>query len=350
MSSKDANAAARLLRERKLDQLQNVLGDKPELYFAHDRKGATLCETALASFPTDEETLLAVWGKAPLAALEAKQRHGTSLAGQAAEADNILALRLLRDLGVDLCAADATGHAPIHIAAQQGRCAALRFLCEAGAAAATDSHGYNAFHWLTLACEPDEPAVILAGFLDINTPGISGRTALHQAVLNGAAGAAKALLQAGADPDAQDDSGLTPLALATQKSANEIMDALCEAGADINLPDHCGNAPLDYAIAEGYQVNIIHLAGKGADFRRPDADGATPLMRLAANGFTSSALYLLSLGADPFATDPAGRNAFDYAKASNHAGTLESMLADAEQRLMQNELPAPGEPGAKLRI
>lgn len=59
-----------------------------------------------------------------------------------------------------------------------------------------------------------------------------GSTPLHLAAMNGDASAMKALLAAGANPNARDNEGATPLHMAAYASRADYVKLLLEAGAD----------------------------------------------------------------------------------------------------------------------
>ena len=58
----------------------------------------------------------------------------------------------------------------------------------------------------------------------------------------------KALIEAGADPDARADNGATPLHWAAEHNSNpSVIKALIEGGADPAARDDAGKVPFDYA-------------------------------------------------------------------------------------------------------
>ena len=59
-----------------------------------------------------------------------------------------------------------------------------------------------------------------------------GSTPLHMAAMNGDLSAMKALIAAGADPNARDNEGATPLHMAAYASRPKHVQMLLEAGAD----------------------------------------------------------------------------------------------------------------------
>ena len=103
---------------------------------------------------------------------------------------------------------------------------------------------------------------------------IGGRTPLHQAVLAFEADEVVALLQAGADPNAQDDDGTTPLHIAASgglmgalvdENPEAIVVLLIDAGADPNAPNDSGATPLHLAIPGYVPAVVAALLDAGAD-------------------------------------------------------------------------------------
>jgi len=97
-----------------------------------------------------------------------------------------------------------------------------------------------------------------------------GRTALHNALvpLSGDVDlqAVSALLQGGADPNAQDDNGYSPLHFAAQESLPEAARLLVDAGGNPNLQDSSGNTPLFRAVISGHSIEVVRiLLDAGAD-------------------------------------------------------------------------------------
>ena len=121
-----------------------------------------------------------------------------------------------------------------------------------------------------------------------------GFTALHFAAFFGGAGAASALLAAGADPDlrSRNELSVMPIHSAVAGHRPDVVVALLDAGADPN-------------------VHQRH--------------GWTPLHGAAQHGDTDTVERLLAAGADPAATNDDGTNATDLARAAGHAALAERL-------------------------
>ena len=82
--------------------------------------------------------------------------------------------------------------------------------------------------------------------VDINFVDVSGETALHYCAQYDHAGAAAALIQLGADPDARNPTtGNTPLHYAGFKSHIEVVICLLDHGADKEAMNYDGAKPVD---------------------------------------------------------------------------------------------------------
>jgi len=80
--------------------------------------------------------------------------------------------------------------------------------------------------------------------------------------------------------DARDTDGSTPLHCAVWKGHLQMVEALVDAGADVNAQnenDHWGTTPL-HAAAHANQAGIAQLLiGRGANVNAKDREGRTPL-------------------------------------------------------------------------
>jgi uncharacterized protein len=94
-----------------------------------------------------------------------------------------------------------------------------------------------------------------------------GFTSLHLAAFFGGAGTVRALLAAGADPDADDANPfkVRPIHSAVAVRDHESTRALLEAGADPNVRQEGGHTPLDSAIHNGDDALARLLRDHGAE-------------------------------------------------------------------------------------
>jgi ankyrin repeat protein len=165
-------------------------------------------------------------------------------------------------------------------------------------------------------------------------------TALMYAARDGAPEATRALLDAGADINAQDPDGTTPLVRAIWNSHYDTAKVLLERGADPNILDTSEMGALYAAVdmsslGEVYGtpprkvkdtataldiVKLVIAKGGKVDAKLKSAAlqrnhtpgepllgaGTTPLMRAAKNGDSAAMKVLLAAGADPTLAQPNG--------------------------------------------
>jgi ankyrin repeat protein len=117
---------------------------------------------------------------------------------------------------------------------------------------------------------------------------------LIQAAESGDTAAVLALLQGGADINAQDERGRTPVMAATHANQVATVQALIEAGADINFRDHRSDNPFLYASAEGLTEIVNLTIAAGADTRLTNRFGGTALIPAAERGHVEIVRELLT--------------------------------------------------------
>jgi uncharacterized protein len=126
--------------------------------------------------------------------------------------------------------------------------------------------------------------------LDPHARGADGFTALHLAAFFGGAEAVRALLAAGADPDADAENPLRvfPLHSAVAARDREAVAALLDAGADPNVTQRGGFTPLHGAAHAGDAEIVALLLAHGADPALRTDDGKDA--RALAEGAAAAAL------------------------------------------------------------
>ena len=87
---------------------------------------------------------------------------------------------------------------------------------------------------------------------------------LHAAVAQRSVASVKALLAAGADPNARQQGGFTPLLVAAAKGDLETIKLLVINGADPNGKNDAGATPLSLAQARRHKDVVAYLEAKGA--------------------------------------------------------------------------------------
>jgi len=134
---------------------------------------------------------------------------------------------------------------------------------------ADDLATYEALKQLRDAAQRDDAdtiRVLLADpEVDVNDPGQAGQTALHIAAANNSVNAMDALIDNGANINAQDINQDTPLSVAVFGDKHDAAGLLLHAGAVIETNDHNGMGPLHIATKRGNGDMVRLLLNGGAD-------------------------------------------------------------------------------------
>jgi ankyrin repeat protein len=165
-------------------------------------------------------------------------------------------------------------------------------------------------------------ALVDAG-ADLEAEGDPGEARpLHLAAIVDQPDVARLLIERGAALEARDAEGRTPLMVAAAFATNDIGALLLRAGADIEAVDTLGRAPIHHAAMSGDADLILMLLARGVDVDvRSGNAQMTPLHFAAGFSDLSAILVLASHGADLDVRDRTGSNAFD------HASRCRAMLA-----------------------
>jgi ankyrin repeat protein len=171
--------------------------------------------------------------------------------------------RLLVEHGADLDVRDKYGSTPVRTVAYGGarKRAAGQYL--AAAAGAMDIFLASALGDVTTVGKlvSDEPALVRALDAGLGPASAPGGTALHIAAALGETDVARALLDAGADPNVLSRDGDAPLHYAAKGGHAAVADLLIERGARLDLRDRGQNGrPADWADFFGHPDLASRLA------------------------------------------------------------------------------------------
>ena len=232
---------------------------------------------------------------------------GTSAITEAAIIGHAGIIRALLAAGADPNFENPEGETPLMAVARTGNVDAARALVEAGADvnATEDWGGQSAVMWAAARSNPEMIRFLAANGADLDARGVvrqwerkvikeprpkdmnkGGFTALLYAAREGCVECARALIEAGADPDLADPERVTPLNMALLNLHFDFAAYMIEAGADVDKWDLFGRSPV-YMAAD---VSTLPVMGNGAMVVIPSIDERTAL---------DVGRMLLEAGADP---------------------------------------------------
>ena len=149
---------------------------------------------------------------------------------------------------------------------------------------------------------------------------------LIEAVKAGDAARVRALLEAGADPDAAQLDGSSALLWASHRDDVETVRLLIEAGADASAGNDLGATPLWAASENGSTAVLRTLLAAGADPNRELLSGETPVMVAARAGSGEVVRQLAAAGADLDRQGSRGQTALMWAAAQRHPEVVQALL------------------------
>lgn len=156
------------------------------------------------------------------------------------------------------------------------------------------------------------------------------------ATYEGHAHVAKALLDAGADPNHLSPSGYTCLSLASTRGHVSLVGLLLSHGAQVTL----GKSPLQAAAGSGHADVVQALLAHLPDTPEGRAELGRALLEACSCGWTDVATVLLRHGADWGVHDTQGHTPIVHARARNHAGCTR-LLEVSHYFISQGPSPLP---------
>jgi ankyrin repeat protein len=225
------------------------------------------------------------------ARVNAKNDYGATPMSEAAIVGNPAMIGLLIEAGAEVESPNADGQTALMVVARTGRVDAARLLLSHGANvnAVEQWRGQTALMWAVAERQPAMVKELIAhgAALDARSTvnnwarqvtaepravyrPAGGLTPLLYAAREGCIDCARALLDAGADPNLADPENITPLLMAVINDHYDLASELIGKGANPNKWDLWGRAPLYAAV----DLNTIPRGGRPD---RPSLDETTPL-------------------------------------------------------------------------
>ena len=188
---------------------------------------------------------------------------------------------------------------------------------------------------ISAAAHGDVPVVraLLNGGADVNAQDSSRYTALFHAIEARYDEVADVLLaQPGLDLNARGKNGVTALISFVWRDRADVVKLLLDRGANVNLQDADGDTALHGAAESGNIEIINHLLTKGADIELKNKAGGTPLMWAAVYGNEQAARTLIDHGANPTAKDVDGMTALDWAVKNKRTKVAELLKSRSNRK------------------
>lgn len=163
-----------------------------------------------------------------------------------------------------------------------------------------------------------------------------GKTALMFAVENNQPPVVAALIDAGANINAQihgeKSNGLSVLELAIKHGSQDCLDLLLKAGVNVHRVDMDGITPLVYAARVNNQDAIEKLLNKGARINRIDKESGNGLLHAVAPFVNQETIrFLLEKGAEPSMINKHGHVALALASKAGNVSAMRELLLVAKQ-------------------
>ncbi|CAN0018645.1 unnamed protein product [Bubo scandiacus] len=168
-------------------------------------------------------------------------------------------------------------------------------ICQgASLGAQTDRTGETALHLAARYARADAAKRLLDAGADTNAQDNTGRTPLHAAVTADAQGVFQILIRnRSTDLDARMGDGSTALILAARLAVEGMVEELIACHADVNAVDETGKSALHWAAAVNNMEATLALLKNGANKDMQDSKEETPLFLAAREGSYEAAKILL---------------------------------------------------------
>ena len=298
-------------------------------------------------FPREDVYLFALLGKiehpnpdivALLAEDEAsyksKWQTGSTACHMAAQKDDPVYIKILKEAGADINVKNDYGITPLMVACSRGtNIEVIDYLIENGAnIKQLDHYGSDAFMYAMANSNINIIKHLVDLGADIHTKSGNGENILMAALEKGAdLEKIKYILSLGIDINEKSKDGEQAISKATYSNPNlDVLDFLVKNGADLSFKANfdSGVNLLFYAAHNENEEIIEYLIKKGLDINSPSRAGETPLLAAARNPNINVFKKLIESGADINVKDNKDMDALGYAAAFNPNLQLIKFLLD----------------------
>ncbi|XP_068206432.1 uncharacterized protein [Palaemon carinicauda] len=255
----------------------------------------------------------------------------------AAEKGNVKTMKLLLETDKsNLNSKDSEKATPLHLAAKNGHVLVCQELIDIGANnGAKDSKGYTPLHCAARRGFHACMKLLISSGCQVDSADKQGNTPLHVYCKHAKnrPECITLLLEANANPNAQNQIGKTPFHLA-QSQELEIRKAFEGSAIDLSVTDNKGKTALHYAAKRGNSsINvdfILKMEKKTTDMSHfiniQDAEGYTALHILASRGDLDACRSLIIKGADVNISSKRKETALHMAAQNGRKQTTELLI------------------------
>jgi ankyrin repeat protein len=279
----------------------------------------------------------------------AKADDGMTALHVAAMRGYVQIAKALLAAGADIDARDNLGFTPMAAAAEQGHGELAKVLLAAGAGV----HVRNATGATPLIHSSQHPSnvdfvrALLEAGAELDAQDNEGGTALLRAVASTNYAIATALITAGANANVHakfEDEGevreVSPLYLAASAKEAPLSKLLIDAGANIDFQGPRGRTALHIAVCFKVIDMIQMLLAAGANPNIAGDDGETALHLAAGHGWMHVVRLLLDAGANPSVVDGCGKLPIWCATSTGHSDVARLLLEAYQKNVQQPQAPA----------
>jgi ankyrin repeat protein len=184
-----------------------------------------------------------------------------------------------------------------------------------------DADGTTALHWAVHWDDRQMAELLLASGMVVDQANIYGVTPLWLACTNRSTEMVKALLKAGANPNARLSTGETVLVNCARTGAVDAVNAMLTSSSEIDVnarENKRGQTALMWAAVGGHAEIVRSLVDYGAKVDMASNGGFTPLLFAARSGDIETARILLDAGANPDEATAEQGNSLVIASAGGH--------------------------------
>lgn len=310
-----------LAMNKKLKRLKQLiaLGGDPD---ARDEYGWTPLMYTAANNDSDMARYLMDAG----ANINLISKNGHSALALAADAQSLKIVTWLVSAAAnpDIRETDL-GYTALHYAASRGDKEIAKRLVHAGANVnIMDKNGETAMVLAAKKGQREIAELLRRAGTDPNRYSGEYQTPLESMLLQGNMEAARILVDIGVDMELRDPtSGATLLITSATIGEDKTAHALIEFGANVNAQDKKGDTALYWAAFRGNQELTRALLAAGAKPNLVTVDGWSPLMIAARRGNTEIARLLVAAGADTRLKNSKGDTALNLARKSGDKALIQ---------------------------